>query len=365
MDRLFIDANIWLAFFDGRLSKFQELLKSLEALKGHIFVPKQIVDEIERNKAGVYLRSVAAKDVETKFGQNMPPLSPALEEWNARLETLKANHKTLKSDREAIVLDHVKQICEGADSVSLGFGRVFTEVSTATDDQLSRARLRKELGNPPGKTEDPLGDQLCWEQLLESLQRGDRLWLVTNDKDYFTAFKGELFLNPALKNDVTAKLGAEFEVYYFNDLPAALKHFNANKVEEGDFDIPSDEELDEIEKEYRTALADDERLAMAAALMGRSPFGVSNDFPLGGSRGWNWGCTPGDTPRKSLVHLLKNPDSFAQSLGNGGIIPKTCSRCGSSMEHTKWVPIMDSDANGHVALCEACGWSTSTETPLD
>ena len=49
--------------------------------------------------------------------------------------------------------------------------------------QLDLARLRMEIGNPPGK-KGSLGDAINWELLLGNIKNGEDLYFVSEDKDY-------------------------------------------------------------------------------------------------------------------------------------------------------------------------------------
>ncbi|RQW29305.1 hypothetical protein EHS17_03235 [Rhodobacteraceae bacterium CH30] len=50
---------------------------------------------------------------------------------------------------------------------------------------ISKARLRVDVGNPPGKN-GSLGDAINWEALLENVPIQQKLCLITDDKDYFS-----------------------------------------------------------------------------------------------------------------------------------------------------------------------------------
>src|SRR5258708_14785060 len=79
--------------------------------------------------------------------------------------------------------------------------RFFKNAQTETD--LTRARLRKELGQPPGKKNDPLGDQISWEQLLNRASGVDSVWIVSRDGDYTVAVGNKLFLQPPLQREIS------------------------------------------------------------------------------------------------------------------------------------------------------------------
>jgi hypothetical protein len=63
---------------------------------------------------------------------------------------------------------------------------MFTKAIAPTDDHLGLARKGKELGNPPGKKSDPLGDQITWEQFINacSKRKVATVWIITRDGDF-------------------------------------------------------------------------------------------------------------------------------------------------------------------------------------
>jgi len=65
-----------------------------------------------------------------------------------------------------------------------------------TDELVNRARLRSQVGNPPGK-EGSLGDAISWEALLNEVPAKEELFFITDDRDYVSVldeneFKGFL-----------------------------------------------------------------------------------------------------------------------------------------------------------------------------
>ncbi|QXQ07882.1 hypothetical protein KX816_07795 [Sphingosinicellaceae bacterium] len=52
-----------------------------------------------------------------------------------------------------------------------------------SDDVVDKARLRRDIGNPPGKS-NSLGDQMNWESLINEVPEGNDIHIVTRDGDY-------------------------------------------------------------------------------------------------------------------------------------------------------------------------------------
>ena len=98
----------------------------------------------------------------------------------------------------------VRAIAQGNNYVSLSLQNLLNDPIAATDAQLKRARIRKEVGDPPGKNKDPLGDQITWEQLLDAARGIDAVWIVTTDRDYYYVHNDEVFLHPTLNAELSA-----------------------------------------------------------------------------------------------------------------------------------------------------------------
>jgi hypothetical protein len=119
-----------------------------------------------------------------------------------------------------------------------------------TDEELKQARARREKGNPPGKLDDPLGDQVTWEQLLTYCKTKNvrQLWIISSDTDYVETFERSCFINPFLHRDLVNACGNELDIRCFNKLGDGIKDFGKNagvKAEK----LPTDAELEDINKE--------------------------------------------------------------------------------------------------------------------
>jgi len=123
---------------------------------------------------------------------------PSIDDWNEKISQM----DSLKNNQAIIIKELLDKISNSSDHVSLTLKTIFERAETASSDELSLARFRKETGNPPGKKQDPLGDQISWEQLLKKIKPSDNLILVTHDKDYLVKFQGKCFLNPLLVADL-------------------------------------------------------------------------------------------------------------------------------------------------------------------
>lgn len=253
---LFIDANIYLRFFDSNSSEYKKLLKSLVEVKEHIFTTIQLRNEIERNKLQVFLRSF--KEHSKNFNLNKVSFPEHLEsdaervlkDWNRETLDIMTSVKGQKEKLSEIAKKILEQINEDADDISKTLSSIFDHAKLHSAEQLEKARVRKELGNPPGKQNDPLGDQISWQVLLDELTDVEQVWFITNDKDYITTFNNICYLNTLLIKELKEQKG-DIKIFCFNSLAEGLKSFQ----QENPATIPSlpvDEELKKISEEERT-----------------------------------------------------------------------------------------------------------------
>jgi hypothetical protein len=251
---LFIDTNKYLDLY--RIDKGKELLAPLKEQVDYIFVTKQVVNEVERNKVGVAADFLKKKFQELKIQTfNLPDhLSDTY--TNQREDILKQMKKITQDIRkvnaevDAWELSIIKQISCSEDEVSKALSSIFAKAVPHTPEELQRARERKELGNPPGKSADSIGDQLNWEQILTNFKGKKRLWIVSRDSDYGITHDNQGFLNRFLYEEL-CKIESAPEVYLFGDLVTGITDFvdkTGVKAEQG----LSPEMAEEIEREEKS-----------------------------------------------------------------------------------------------------------------
>jgi hypothetical protein len=242
---LFIDANQYLDLY--RTIGGEKLLAPLQEQQTHIFVTTQVVDEVQRQKVKITESFLAARAKEPK------PNKTGVSSQHSRtdkaiairlLERLQRIHKKLSHDL-------LEQVSRSKDDVSKTLDSIFPQAVAHTDEELQRARARKERGNPPGKRGDSLGDQLSWEQILSKCKDKPILWIITRDSDYGTMHEGKIFLNAALYQDLALLYQSEPTVFCFDNIGDGLKHFadtTGAKAEK----LPTPEETEQIKKEQES-----------------------------------------------------------------------------------------------------------------
>lgn len=256
---LFIDANIYLEFFKTNQAQIGKLLPALKEIKADIFVTTQVVDEVRRNKVSAAL-SWLGKYL-TEF--QLPPVTLPLHldgfDPNQRAVDLNAKAKQLADDakahREAMtnwITGLISHITAGQDAASKTLDEIFATAISPTPEELNAARKRREVGNPPGKMNNPLGDQISWEQLLTRFDGKSPLIIVSKDDDYSVKFGKGRLPNPFLVAELQKKFNAAVQILVFDSLAEALRYFSSLQAERLAA-LPADAELRDIAQAEATS----------------------------------------------------------------------------------------------------------------
>src|SRR6187551_608998 len=109
-------------------------------------------------------------------------------QWNDSRKNIIKEENKLKREYSEIVSNTLESIMKSEDNASRALSIIFASALSASSNEIAAARLRKEFGHPPGKANDPLGDQLTWEQFLTKYS-AQEIWFITNDGDYLTKYE--------------------------------------------------------------------------------------------------------------------------------------------------------------------------------
>ncbi len=246
---LFIDANIYLGFY--RTVTTSKLLRSLIDFKHDVLVTQQVVSEVERNKLKVVHR-LLLESVESfpVMGRSNLPDQLQNPELIERLERLQEAFDQLQESVESAVVTALNQVSHSTDAVSQMLKPIFESAIPASEDELDRARMRRELGHPPGKGRDPLGDQLSWEQVLSRIEPGSHVWVVSKDSDFLLCHNRHCVLDPSLHDDLLSRGKSMAQIHPFDSLVETLKHYQqVTGLQSGLF--PAEEECERIAQEER------------------------------------------------------------------------------------------------------------------
>lgn len=250
---IFVDTNIFLRFYDSNNREYKKMLKTLLSLKDCIFTPYQIKYEIDRNKGEIFKNSFESYIKQATLFNNIT-LPEHLENtseslitsWNVdRKEIIKLVKESNKKLIE-IFEKKLQNIARSEDEVSKTIEKIFSSPKDYSNAEFLSAKIRKERGNPPGKTNDPLGDEIIWEQLLTIIGGYEELYIISNDYDYLITYENKSYLNPILFNDL--KVNAhKLKVFNFQTLSDAIIYLSKNSPELIK-DLPTEKELRTISK---------------------------------------------------------------------------------------------------------------------
>ena len=235
MKMIFIDTNIYLRFFDSNQKGFKKLLDELLKIKENIFITNQIVNETQRNKLNVFEKSIVNYKKKTYYESVFLPEHFAMESndidilrWNKKRRENEENCKLLNKELKDIFEENLQNISTSSDYVSEKLKVLFKDRIFETQEEYTKARRRKEVGNPPGKHNDSLGDQISWEQFLNNIKAADEVWIITNDFDYFTSHNKKLYLNSYLYSELILKK-PNLKIHCFNTLSDGLASYFKSK----------------------------------------------------------------------------------------------------------------------------------------
>jgi len=251
---LFIDSNKYLDLY--RIDKGKKLLTPLVEQIDYIFITQQVANEVQRNKIIVATDFLRKKSKELKLQTlNLPDhLSDASADEKRKnilqgMSEVTQKIKTMNAEVDALVLDSIQQISRSEDEVSRALDQIFARAISHSPEELLRARDRRELGNPPGKIANPIGDQLTWEQILTHFKEKKRLWIISRDGDYGTVYGGKGFPNRFLCDELS-KITCNPEVYLFEDIVEGINHFVDLTGAKADQRL-TPEEVEEITREEK------------------------------------------------------------------------------------------------------------------
>jgi PIN domain len=251
---LFIDANKYLDLYRTKTGKLN--LAALSQQAGHIFVTQRIVDEVKRNKiketAGFLTKHWELARAQT---YDVPDHLFGVSEDQSKsirrqMEEIRQKIKQVNTELHALAMDIMTKVSQSTDEVSTALAPIFANAVCHSDEQLQKAKERKERGDPPGKQTDPIGDQVTWEQILGRFVGKTKLWIITRDSDYGSIYDGKGFLNQFLYEEL-ASVSTGAEVFLFENVPDGIKHFAEITGVTAD-KLPTPAQIEEIKVEEET-----------------------------------------------------------------------------------------------------------------
>jgi predicted nucleic acid-binding protein len=180
---LFIDTNIFLSFYhytSDDLEELRKLIVLLDQRKVGLILPEQVVTEFVRNRESK-ISDALKRLKDQKLNLQFPQLCKDYPMY-ARLRELQREYDKVQSELLDALSHDIGRETLKADDITRELFGLATHIPTRPR-LIEAARLRCDLGNPPGKS-GSLGDAINWESILEGSPVGEDIFFVTDDKDY-------------------------------------------------------------------------------------------------------------------------------------------------------------------------------------
>lgn len=183
---VFVDTNILLSFYRYSSDDLEEVRKLVVAIREgqvKLYLPKQVVREFHRNR-DTTIAEALKRLRDQRFSVAFPQMSKDFAEFDVLQNLLKdidQNHSSL-----------LNKLSEAARNGELKADKIINQLLDLAEeipcppDLVARARLRSEIGDPPGK-KGSLGDAINWEALLAGVPAREQFYFVSGDKDYSSA----------------------------------------------------------------------------------------------------------------------------------------------------------------------------------
>ncbi|WP_282017764.1 PIN domain-containing protein [Salegentibacter mishustinae] len=217
--KLFIDTNIYLNFYHYSKDDLDQLNKLIVLIDNdhlELFLPRQILDEFYRNrenKIADALKRLNQSKIDTQF----PQFCKDFEEYHSLKKIIKNFNKEKQALQDKVMKEIESQSLE-ADNLTANLFRKAQFLET-TEEIIHKAKLRFDLGNPPGKNKS-YGDAVNWETLLYYVQGTEDFYFIADDKDYNSEIDRSKF-NSFLSNEWYQQ--KKSEIHYFNSLTDFFK----------------------------------------------------------------------------------------------------------------------------------------------
>lgn len=189
---LFIDTNIYLKFYHFTSDELEELSKLIvlvDAGEIILYLPIQILNEFRRNRE-VKIADALKKFKEEKLNNTFPVFCKEYKEFKNMTKAIAEYNSNKKQLLEALKIE-IETNSLKADKVT---SELFSKAKTIDfqDFLIEKAKLRFDLGNPPGKN-NSYGDAISWETLLSEVPANEDLYFLSDDKDYFSEIDNKNF----------------------------------------------------------------------------------------------------------------------------------------------------------------------------
>lgn len=218
---IFIDTNILLEIYHlsgPDLDELQKIARLVYHQKIRIYMNQQVEDEFWRNREGTIADAIKQFE-KTKAEKTLPNLVRTHEAVE-NLSRIVSEVNTVKNKILEDIKGNIENNSFKADEVIKSLFDI-AKPKPINPELLQKARLRLDLGNPPGK-KGSLGDAINWEYLIETIDEGNDLIIISADGDYESELRKEK-LREFLEREWKKLKKSNIELY--KSLPAFLKKY--------------------------------------------------------------------------------------------------------------------------------------------
>ncbi|HAU1484601.1 TPA: hypothetical protein F8R85_15650 [Legionella pneumophila] len=208
---LFIDTNVFLSFYqysNDDLEEMKKLVVLIEKKKVTLWLTENVKDEFSRNRENKINEAIKILN-EQKIPDGFPQICKDYSEYSAIRDAIDAYNINKNLLLKNIKNDVVKKSLKADAIISDIFKK--SSIIETSKELVNSAKLRIDKGNPPGK-ENSLGDAINWEALLQKIPNESNLYLVADDKDYYSVLDTDK-LKCFLIDDWEAKKGSRVIFY--------------------------------------------------------------------------------------------------------------------------------------------------------
>jgi len=208
---LFIDTNIYLKFYHFTSDELEELNKLIVLVnqkKINLLIPEQVINEFRRNRE-VKIADALNKLNQQKLNKTFPVFCKEHSEYKKMTKAI-AEYDSCKKQLLEVLKTEIETYSLKADQIT---SKLFLEAKKIDiqEDLIGKAKLRFDLGNPPGKKKS-YGDALNWESLLKNIPEFQDLYFLSDDKDYISELDSRKF-NAYLKGEWNEKKRSDIIFY--------------------------------------------------------------------------------------------------------------------------------------------------------
>jgi len=182
---IFIDTNIYLSFYhytNDDLEEIKKLIVLIEKKEITLWLTDQVKDEFKRNRENK-ISDALKKLKEQKINPQFPQICKDYEEYNEIRDHQKMYSQKLSILTDKLTDDIIGHSLKADEKIKELFEKA--NIIETTKEIVEKARMRMDVRNPPGKNHS-LGDAINWEGLLESVENNKRIYIIADDKDYFS-----------------------------------------------------------------------------------------------------------------------------------------------------------------------------------